>query len=181
MGTTSAHAENTSRLKGGGITYGNYLRARGEYLNSDGQQWGQVELPPRTRRILYSSASNTQNIGTTSAHAENTGHMPALGAAHQELPPRTRRIPHSLLNQLIPLGTTSAHAENTPKRLTLGVVDGNYLRARGEYFLPCCPYGTSLELPPRTRRIRARRTDCDLAHGTTSAHAENTDSSQRLR
>ena len=51
---------------------------------------------------------------------------------------------------------------------------GNYLRVRGEYFLGCCCYMASKELPPRTRRIPNIPPSCFLACGTTSAYAENT-------
>ena len=52
-----------------------------------------------------------------------------------ELPPRARRIRFVRVVFFQQLGTTSACAENTPKRLTVGVVDGNYLRVRGEYIM----------------------------------------------
>ena len=71
-------------------------------------------------------------------------------------------------------GTTSACAENTPKRLTLGVVDGNYLRVRGEYYLAVLLLLVVLELPPRARRIRFVRVVFFQQLGTTSACAENT-------
>ena len=50
-GTTSAYAENTPPH--GGVTYGsrNYLRVRGEYIQLQNFAAGEVELPPRTRRI----------------------------------------------------------------------------------------------------------------------------------
>ena len=73
-------------------------------------------------------------------------------------------------------GTTSACAENTPKRLTLGVVDGNYLRVRGEYYLAVLLLLVVLELPPRARRIRFVRVVFFQQLGTTSACAENTQS-----
>ena len=51
---------------------------------------------------------------------------------------------------------------------------GNYLRARGEYSLKPLQHATTVELPPRTRRIRCGFTIIRIEHGTTSAHAENT-------
>ena len=51
---------------------------------------------------------------------------------------------------------------------------GNYLRVRGEYFLGCCCYMASKELPPRTRRIRLGARLRVRRSGTTSAYAENT-------
>ena len=77
-------------------------------------------------------------------------------------------------------GTTSACAENTPKRLTLGVVDGNYLRVRGEYYLAVLLLLVVLELPPRARRIRFVRVVFFQQLGTTSACAENTNSATTL-
>ena len=91
-----------------------------------------------------------------------------------ELPPRARRIPQLGREHLFMHGTTSACAENTPKRLTLGVVDGNYLRVRGEYYLAVLLLLVVLELPPRARRIRFVRVVFFQQLGTTSACAENT-------
>ena len=53
-------------------------------------------------------------------------------------------------------------------------VPGNYLRARGEYCRKLQAWHRTVELPPRTRRIRPRLPARIIAHGTTSAHAENT-------
>ena len=50
LGTTSAHAENTSIPGWHWGRAGNYLRARGEYHHMAFARGG-VELPPRTRRI----------------------------------------------------------------------------------------------------------------------------------
>ena len=71
-----------------------------------------------------------------------------------ELPPRARRIP--------------------PKHLTLGVVDRNYLRVRGEYKPRSTRAVSKSELPPRARRIQIRIRGDSPIHGTTSACAENT-------
>ena len=72
QGTTSACAENTSvnviRLH----MEGNYLRVRGEYGGFTKVQPGQMELPPRARRIRVVDAKNHDAMGTTSACAENT-------------------------------------------------------------------------------------------------------------
>ena len=73
-------------------------------------------------------------------------------------------------------GTTSAHAENTIKRCRIGGCWRNYLRARGEYLQIQHRIIERLELPPRTRRIPALRRAPMRSTGTTSAHAENTDS-----
>ena len=46
---------------------------------------------------------------------------------------------------------------------------------RGEYIAPWRHRAMAVELPPRARRIRDRTVLVDVAHGTTSACAENTD------
>ena len=111
-GTTSAHAENTAYPRSEKELYGNYLRARGEYICTPLLPPDSTELPPRTRRILRSNSTWDNNSGTTSAHAENTGcwgcricgcwnYLRARGEyflfsvrfrGFEELPPRTRRI-----------------------------------------------------------------------------------------
>ena len=74
------------------------------------------------------------------------------------------------------MGTTSAHAENTVVRCCVSAVMWNYLRARGEYSLPCDDRPFHWELPPRTRRILNTHHTHSCEKGTTSAHAENTHS-----
>ena len=64
-------------------------------------------------------------------------------------------------------GTTSACAENTPI---------NYLRVRGEYPFREFLRSSTLELPPRARRIRDTNVGRGDYCGTTSACAENTSS-----
>ena len=114
-GTTSAHAENTPKLRTVVQGHGNYLRARGEY---------------KCVKFL----------------AEND----------PELPPRTRRIHRATSFRCLIGGTTSAHAENTNPHTMGGVMQRNYLRARGEYKPTLLFQKKILELPPRTRRIRIR-------------------------
>ena len=71
-GTTSAYAENTvvSRLICKQAR--NYLRVRGEYIESWTAKRWIVELPPRTRRIPDNYDIMIVSAGTTSAYAENT-------------------------------------------------------------------------------------------------------------
>ena len=102
--------------------------------------------------------------------------MTKTSDAFSELPPRARRI-HAR-REYVPssAGTTSACAENTCGAGILRGLRRNYLRVRGEYKSSSDSSGMTAELPPRARRIR-----CDLweplhMEGTTSAHAENTDS-----
>ena len=153
-----------------------------------------MELPPRTRRIQTVAALPTRANGTTSAYAENTGEEDRriedqqnylrvrgeylaekeIGDLDPELPPRTRRIRKDYRNETHIYGTTSAYAENTPRSPKTAPQCGNYLRVRGEYYRFLLGWCTTLELPPRTRRIhqgvRGRHRDA----GTTSAYAENT-------
>ena len=72
LGTTSAYAENTvgrGELCGG---FWNYLRVRGEYIQTELTLGIDGELPPRTRRIPVIPLIASIIIGTTSAYAENT-------------------------------------------------------------------------------------------------------------
>ena len=193
-GTTSACAENTGFTAFTQSGSWNYLRVRGEYPHYGRKTPARLELPPRTRRILFTIDVVAVTIGTTSAHAENTpggvgwearpgnylrarGEYPeqdSIPAHWWELPPRTRRILVLDPTDFKLMGTTSAHAENTSAPPTARNHPRNYLRARGEYTTTDRKGGRSMELPPRTRRIRK----CSFRHngnrGTTSAHAENT-------
>ena len=72
------------------------------------------------------------------------------------------------------IGTTSAHAENTQHYSAATGFEWNYLRARGEYNSDGIKDRSSLELPPRTRRIPRSVWPMVTTGGTTSAHAENT-------
>ena len=72
VGTTSAHAENTAKEAIRPHVYGNYLRARGEYKRLEAAEKNLEELPPRTRRIPEVGKERIHEVGTTSAHAENT-------------------------------------------------------------------------------------------------------------
>ena len=173
QGTTSAHAENTPRLWIQPAFWGNYLRARGEYIFQVALTIPKWELPPRTRRIQFIARFTINKRGTTSAHAENTmthhrrvhgawNYLRARGeyrwpgddhACGWELPPRTRRIPTKTRKNTQKHGTTSAHAENTIIRVLACGWAWNYLRARGEYEVTITRYESDWELPPRTRRI----------------------------
>ena len=59
---------------------GNYLRVRGEYGPGHGHRGGDWELPPRARRILQDEIDRGQELGTTSACAENTNTQASLDA-----------------------------------------------------------------------------------------------------
>ena len=72
-GTTSACAENTGSLPGGGLGEWNYLRVRGEYTEIAQSSKPGLELPPRARRIHHEPPRCDKNLRTTSACAENTG------------------------------------------------------------------------------------------------------------
>ena len=71
-GTTSACAENTLSRVADIFGMRNYLRVRGEYPTRYATKMDRAELPPRARRILQGVKHGHDNIGTTSACAENT-------------------------------------------------------------------------------------------------------------
>ena len=153
-GTTSACAENTSVLMPIFSWNWNYLRVRGEYFPRFLHDRAQLELPPRARRILQLCKGCVAFLGTTSACAENT-----FRPAPPPIPWRNylrvrgeyplRRKDFSMI-----FGTTSACAENTSPTLT-------------------CMFST-VELPPRARRIQFAHDLFQGQLGTTSACAENT-------
>ena len=172
----------------------NYLRVRGEYKSPPLISNGNVELPPRARRIHTPISMLSRQIGTTSACAENTQWKTFHGATlwnylrvrgeytvlistttpTVELPPRARRIRGSVANFHAVVGTTSACAENTDGFDCGAVGKGNYLRVRGEYCLAPEYMGIRVELPPRARRIPPWVAPTRMLAGTTSACAENT-------
>ena len=96
------------------------------------------------------------------------------GARKAELPPRTRRIQTAGTKRFFDDGTTSAYAENTVSLCKRSSELRNYLRVRGEYLMCESPMANPMELPPRTRRIRAHKRTANSPQGTTSAYAENT-------
>ena len=173
---------------------GNYLRVRGEYFCSAVCVVHIVELPPRARRIRFHAPAGVNNLGTTSACAENTpplnrgarphgNYLRVRGEYHfspgrpgpiEELPPRARRIRPVAQAIADLVGTTSACAENTMPRVGPGLPSWNYLRVRGEYGFPQPSKASNPELPPRARRIRCQPRYPLRAIGTTSACAENT-------
>ena len=167
---------------------------RGEYVITSNSAVAHKELPPRARRIPLPIVQINNNLGTTSACAENTleGWPEALGFwnylrvrgeyaginhySHpsMELPPRARRIPRMRVVSPWIRGTTSACAENTDVLELLKHDDRNYLRVRGEYGSSTAAMGSTMELPPRARRIPLLILRMSGVLGTTSACAENT-------
>ena len=174
--TASACAGNTRHSQYAKPYPRNYLRVRGECKSSLKSSAPSQELPPRTRRIPGGRSRCPRWFGTTSAYAENTrsgGKMwfqdwnylrvrgeynPPKGGevGKMELPPRTRRIPGVASWCLAGVGTTSAYAENTSGTGTCPPWVRNYLRVRGEYRKKWLTAKSSMELPPRTRRIQTR-------------------------
>ena len=174
LGTTSAYAENTAGLRFSSSNMRNYLRVRGEYKSTIKAPRCDLELPPRTRRILESLFGGGSEVGTTSAYAENTilpgqhpnrkwnylrvrGEYGLLTPPYlraPELPPRTRRIQLLGVPPQTVAGTTSAYAENTRHHGASTSRNWNYLRVRGEYLPSASNAWIPMELPPRTRRIR---------------------------
>ena len=119
VGTTSACAENTVPPGRQRCRRRNYLRVRGEYITIGRVQGGNLELPPRARRILDVCECERISCGTTSACAENTPARSSTNPRLPELPPRARRI---LTGDAVGVGcdgTTSACAENTLNELGL--------------------------------------------------------------
>ena len=167
---------------------------RGEYVKLILHRHERAELPPRARRILHGVTRKQKEKGTTSACAENTTNpiyrgiyignylrvrgeylnVDADTGAAEELPPRARRILLPPTPAEPENGTTSACAENTKSGFELGLVMGNYLRVRGEYFDELKEAVSGEELPPRARRIPEKQNDLLQNIGTTSACAENT-------
>ena len=167
---------------------------RGEYLGAKDRKAGDVELPPRARRILHQINPYTGEIGTTSACAENTIGVnlpigsywnylrvrgeyaiePTISARRMELPPRARRILGRRHPKPTEQGTTSACAENTSRSQEPLYTARNYLRVRGEYEVPGVGIHGPGELPPRARRILEEIYVLGGGFGTTSACAENT-------
>ena len=151
--TTSACAENTSVAAGHWAFPWNYLRVRGEYSVWATSVPRSLELPPRARRIPCTNPRLRQQLGTTSACAENTGTATPTGGYHgnylrvrgeyksawvafcirRELPPRARRILCRRVNPPRRIRTTSACAENTTCMRCDACDTWNYLRVRGEY------------------------------------------------
>ena len=194
LGTTSACAENTPRTGVRSSNPGNYLRVRGEYFTALMRCRSTSELPPRARRIHLPAIPEGDDLGTTSACAENTPFClfirwgvrnylrvrgeytpPAKWCGwSRELPPRARRIPNAAPPICTPFGTTSACAENTANRVSSNGIGGNYLRVRGEYWGWSMMPSKTRELPPRARRIPSLLTSISTWRRTTSACAENT-------
>ena len=193
-GTTSACAENTHPAAASRRLAWNYLRMRGEYLKTGEIAKGDLELPPRARRIQQRRSMGHPQMGTTSTCAENTSVLVDLaldignylrvrgeyiqafrhGCGNEELPPRARRIPGALGCAACRHGTTSACAENTqPGHAYMGE-QWNYLRVRGEYHPESSHPASWGELPPRARRIHNLGMPIWESNGTTSACAENT-------
>ena len=166
-GTTSACAENTSRKHQRRGNLRNYLRVRGEYRPRSEMTALIPELPPRARRIPFTTSSSTACGGE---YRQSSRRRPSC----VELPPRARRIRNLSARAYPSPGTTSACAENTDVGGVLIVRNWNYLRVRGEYVNGWCANGHYRELPPRARRILTLCTIRTLPYGTTSACAENT-------
>ena len=194
IGTTSACAENTHRIKLYRYQQRNYLRVRGEYSGMLLAKAGKMELPPRARRILAVALQHGVVAGTTSACAENTLHKASARGSFwnylrvrgeywrlatqtlvlMELPPRARRILRQRTADCGGGGTTSACAENTDEAPTANHGSWNYLRVRGEYAARSGDSHPNMELPPRARRILTFAKHSERTRGTTSACAENT-------
>ena len=147
---------------------------RGEYWLPARDNLGQMELPPRARRIPRWYLNAHDFHGTTSACAENTEVHRYPVCYRTELPPRARRIPLGWVDKPQQSRTISACAENTDNALTQVTNNVNYLRVRGEYIVIKPKILDWKELPPRARRIPVTNPQAGPRGGTTSACAENT-------
>ena len=167
---------------------------RGEYRTGHRHCTESWELPPRARRIQIKGLKLIVGRGTTSACAENTelfvnpiidywNYLRVRGEYRDffvdvseglELPPRARRILGLVKLGGCGIGTTSACAENTKPLVVNDIFIRNYLRVRGEYGIISASMCSSVELPPRARRIRIILECYPGEGGTTSACAENT-------
>ena len=119
FGTTSACAENTNDECVQIPIIVNYLRVRGEYVWPGAKNALNKELPPRARRILSTGRMSIENLGTTSACAENTLTMVMVMVMFWNY----LRVRGEYLSKkhglVIDGGTTSACAENTLNELGL--------------------------------------------------------------
>ena len=132
-GTTSACAENTYLGGWSKPVMRNYLRVRGEYWLPAQDDLGQMELPPRARRIPgVADACRRLPVNYLRVRGEYSMARCRHGAI-AELPPRARRIPGDYRDGIGTNGTTSACAENTPRLKNATPTLWNYLRVRGEY------------------------------------------------
>ena len=130
------------------------------------------EIPPRARRRARHYNQSVINTGNTSACAEKRGiprqlnrwlwkYLRVRGEEHsgvfasapnEEIPPRARRRETNSISGGQLRGNTSACAEkseNSPSQL---VINGKYLRVRGEEIFANCRPSRYLEIPPRARR-----------------------------
>ena len=152
---------------------------RGEYSDAASMPILTWELPPRARRIprWYFNAHDFHvNYLRVRGEYEVFQHRATDG---EELPPRARRIRDLCHTQRDQGGTTSACAENTIFWYNSTTRSRNYLRVRGEYPHPHANNRHEKELPPRARRIQHFWREELIAHGTTSACAENTGCGRR--
>ena len=151
-GNTSACAEKTSTAPTKQRLARKHLRLRGENLTATPAFAAKVETPPLARRkrlLLFFGFPHHRN---TSARAEKTPrptfhrgsgwkHLRARGEngmAHGiflldvETPPRARRKRGDAALERNLFGNTSARAEKTFRRVSLRLLQGKHLRARGE-------------------------------------------------
>ena len=198
--STPAHAGNTNVRREDMENHQVYPRPRGEYFRLDIRQRSRSGLPPPTRGIHRRVSDNGGGRGSTPAHAGNTmagvmcfggvrvyprprGEYSAYECSSADtrgLPPPTRGIHRAKPETRAYVGSTPAHAGNTTCYLVSQFRYRVYPRPRGEYtpILSLC--GIIAGLPPPTRGIPELRRRGNERHGSTPAHAGNTDAGGRL-
>ena len=194
VGSTPAHAGNTSRRDACICRTAVYPRPRGEYSRATISARCARGLPPPTRGIHSRNSLPTAGSGSTPAHAGNTGSKgwaARLTTVYPRprgeywicrvsvdlpsgLPPPTRGIHAFAGARGIYAGSTPAHAGNTFPSAPLPCQRAVYPRPRGEYRFAAFIRATDRGLPPPTRGIRLNPPLHSGDNGSTPAHAGNT-------
>ena len=86
VGSTPAHAGNTRAQALFGFALRVYPRPRGEYAGNRRKTQARRGLPPPTRGILTSAPPPAPHIGSTPAHAGNTGAPPRISRTSRVYP-----------------------------------------------------------------------------------------------
>ena len=172
--STPAHAGNTCLSAPTRRLCLVYPRPRGEYVVRRAIVARCLGLPPPTRGIPSNLAIYHDSLGSTPAHAGNTGYKDELSRLVRVyprprgeylianpillgiagLPPPTRGIRDKACFNPEHQGSTPAHAGNTPSSSRQPRPTAVYPRPRGEYALWFMDEAGLRGLPPPTRGIR---------------------------
>ena len=193
-GITSACAEQTATLTAGVSEPRDHLRVCGADLHSMAHVGFSLGSPPRVRSRLTLYAADNQQIGITSACAEQTiltirwtnwtwDHLRVCGAdAHnipseargEGSPPRVRSRLDSKRRGNVAQGITSACAEQTSQGRAPTPPAWDHLRVCGADDTGGDRPSIYVGSPPRVRSRRTGRIARNLMPGITSACAEQT-------